>query len=337
MEELKEFNEELRKKNLRGFWEAYQGEVYSEPLSSYEPYLWKWSDVHDAINKAGEVIGLELSSRRVIRLCNPSLKTSVAHTFVLNLQMLKPGEHAVAHRHTNGAIRFVIKGRGAHVVVEGESFEIEEGDFVTTPNWTWHDHINDSDQTMLWLDGLDAPLVRMLQVGFHEPHKEKKQPIFRPEGSALHEFSPIRPNWVRTDSIQPPGYCYKWKDTERVLKSVGERPGDPYDGILLHYVNPLTGGPTLPTLSCGVQMFRPGERTKSHRHTSSAVYHVFRGKGATIIGDERFEWETGDSFVVPLWRFHRHENLTDQEALLFVMTDKPLMDALGFYREERQD
>lgn len=193
MEDLKEFNEELKKKNLRGYWESYQGEVYREPAPSFKPHLWKWSDVYEAITKAGEVIGLEFSSRRVIQLCNPSLKTSAAHTMVLNLQLLKPGEHAPAHRHTNGAIRFVIKGRGAHVVVEGESFEIAEGDFLTTPSWTWHDHINDSDQTMIWLDGLDAPLVRMLEVGFHEPLKEKKQVVSKPEGNAIHEFSPIVP------------------------------------------------------------------------------------------------------------------------------------------------
>ena len=337
MADLTEFNEELKKKNLRGYWETLQGDVYREPASSFQPHLWKWSEVYDAINKAGELVGLDASFRRVLQLCNPSLKASACHTLVLNLQLLKPGEHALAHRHTNGAIRFVIKGRGAHVVVEGESFEIGEGDFLTTPNWTWHDHINDSDQTTIWLDGLDSPLVRMLEIGFHEPLKEKKQAISKPAGNSLYEFSPIRPNWVRVDSIQPPAYSYRWKDTERVLKCVGERPGDPFDGILLEYANPLTGGPTLPTMSCAIQMIRPGEKTRSHRHTSTALYHVFRGRGATVIGATRYEWESGDSFVIPLWHFHRHENLIDQEAILFVMTDKPAMDALGFYREQAED
>lgn len=331
---LEEFNEELRKKDLRGFWESYQGEAYREPVSSFEPHLWKWADVYDAIEKAGEKIGLEYSSRRVIQLRNPSLKASAAHTFVLNFQLLKPGEHALAHRHTNGAIRFVIRGRGARMVVEGEAFEIAEGDFITTPNWTWHDHINETTEPMVWLDGLDSPLVRMLEVGFHEPYKDFKQPISKPEGSSLYELSPIRPSWMRTGPFQPPAFSYKWEETAKVLKAVGERPGDPCDGILLQYVNPLTGGPTLPTLSCGIQLLRRGERTQSHRHTSSAIYHVFRGQGVTIVDDSQLRWEAGDSFVVPLWRFHSHENLSDQEAILFVMTDKPVMDALGFYREE---
>ena len=335
MGQLEEFTEELRKKNLKGYWDSR--EEVQEPVSSFKPYLWKWGDVYDAINKAGEVVGLQSTPRRVIQLCNPSLNGTATHTLVLNIQMLKPREHALAHRHTNGAIRFIIKGKGAQCVVEGESFEIEEGDLLTTPNWTWHDHFNESDQTVYWLDGLDAPLVRLLQIGFRELHEGGNQLITRPEGSSLCELSPIRPNWVRTDSIQPPAYSYRWEDTQRVLKSVAERPGDPYDGILLQYVNPLTGGSTLPTLSCAIQMLRPGEKTKSHRHTSSAIYHVFRGRGVTLVDDSRYAWETGDSFVVPLWRFHRHENVSDKEAILFVMTDKPVMDALGFYREQVED
>jgi gentisate 1,2-dioxygenase len=334
MPAVDEFNEELRKKNFRGYWQAIQGDVYREPVSSFAPYLWKGKDLYDAIHKAGEIVGLESSFRRVIQLSNPSLKSGTTHTLTLNLQMLKPGEQAGAHRHIAGAIRFITRGRGARLVVEGESFEIGEGDFATTPSWTWHDHINESNESLMWLDVLDSPLVRLLEVDFHEPHKETHQPITRAEGTSYCELSPVRPNWVRSKSIQPPPYVYRWADTERVLKTVGERPGDPYDGILLRYANPLTGGPTLPTFSCAIQMLRPGEKTRSHRHTHSAIHHVFRGKGATTIGNLRYEWEAGDSFVVPLWHFHDHENTRDEEAILFTITDKPLVEALGFDREE---
>ena len=118
------------------------------------------------------------------------------------------------------------------------------------------------------------------------------------------------------------------------MKTLGEKPGDPYDAIFLEYVNPLTGGPTLPTLSCGIQMLRPGEKTRSHRHTSSTVYHVFRGAGATVIDDVRYEWQSGDTLSVPLWRFHHHENRFAEPAILFVLSNKPALSALGYYREE---
>lgn len=333
MKDLKQFTAELKEKNLAGYWETAEGEAYREPRTSYEPCLWKWPDVQDAVVQAGEVVGLEMVSRRVIRLCSPA-KGTTAHTFQFNIQMLQPGEHAVAHRHTQGGVRFVIRGKGARCVVEGESFDMEEGDFLTNPSWTWHEHVNNSNQPVAWIDALDSPLMRYLEVGFHEPHENGKQPITKATGTTVAESSPIRPSWIQPVSNQPPGFRYAWRDTEKVLQTLGEKPGDPYEGILLEYVNPLTGGPTLPTFSCGIQMLRPGEKTKAHRHTSSSIYHVFRGRGATIIDDKRYEWDTGDSLSVPLWRFHRHENTSDQPAILFVMNNKPLLSALGYYREE---
>ena len=337
MADLKAFEEELKKKDFRGYWQFAQGgEVAREPVASFEPHLWKGKDLYEMIRRAGDEVGLETSFRRVIQMAHPSLKNGTTHTLTLNLQMLKPGEHAGAHRHMAGAIRFITKGRGARLIVEGESFEIGAGDFATTPNWTWHDHINESSETLMWLDVLDSPLVRMLQVDFHEPYKEPHQPVTRAEGTSRRELGPLRPSWVRAESIQPPAYVYPWAETEKVLNAVGERPGDPYDGILLNYANPLTGGPTLPTFNCAMQMLRPGEKTLSHRHTSSALYHVFRGQGSTTIGDIHFDWQEGDSFVAPLWKYHRHENRHAQPAILFVMNDQPLMEALGFYREEAQ-
>ncbi len=53
-----------------------------------------------------------------------------------------------------------------------------------------------------------------------------------------------------------------------------------------------------------------------------------------MIDNTRYEWETGDSFVIPLWRWHYHGTSSREEAILFVMKDRPVTDALDFYREE---
>src|ERR1051325_7419583 len=169
MADLKAFEEELAKKNFRGYWQAVQGETRREPVATFAPCLWKGKELYAAMEKAGELLGLESTFRRVIQMKHPALPTGTTHTLTLNLQLLKPGEHAAAHRHMAGAIRFITKGRGARLVVDGESFEIGAGDFATTPNWSWHDHVNESNETLMWLDVLDSPLVRMLQVDFHEP------------------------------------------------------------------------------------------------------------------------------------------------------------------------
>jgi len=37
---------------------------------------------------------------------------------------------------------------------------------------------------------------------------------------------------------------------------------------------------------------------------------------------------------VPLWHGHAHENFTNDEAILFSLSDRPVMEALQLYREE---
>jgi 1-hydroxy-2-naphthoate dioxygenase len=334
MTRIHELNEELRGKNLGGYWQVME-EVYREP-SSGGPWFWSWADVDAAIAKAGEIVSLDSSARRVIRLLHPRLSGATSPTLQLNIQMLKAGEHAVAHRHTLAGIRFVIKGRGASCTVEGETFDLQEGDLLTTPNWTWHEHKNRGIEPLVWLDGLDAPLVRLLlpEIGFFEPFNQKQHGSSRQDWQ--NSWGAMRPGWVKVNSVQPPAFCYKWAETERLLDRIGEYPGDPCDGIMLDYANPVTGGPTLPTMACALQMLRSSEKTASHRHTYNVICHVFSGEGCTVVDGERYNWKTGDSFVIPTWSYHHHENLSDKRALLFVMNDRPLMETLGFYREEKE-
>jgi gentisate 1,2-dioxygenase len=129
-------------------------------------------------------------------------------------------------------------------------------------------------------------------------------------------------------------FRFSFKDTYKALKALGEADRDPYDGILLRYINPFSGGYTYPTMSCEIQLFNSKESTKAHRHTSSALYHCFKGQGRTNVGEGYLEWRKGDTFVVPLWQWHSHENLGNDEAILFSLNDRPVMEALQLYREE---
>jgi gentisate 1,2-dioxygenase len=129
--------------------------------------------------------------------------------------------------------------------------------------------------------------------------------------------------------------AYKWGETYRTLKSLEGSEGSPCDGVMLEYVNPVDGGHTFPTMSCGIQMLRKGEVTQTHRHNSSTVYHAFRGSGVTMIDGKKYEWTQGDCFVVPLWSWHSHQNSSEsEEAILFSMNDQPMLEALKLYREE---
>jgi gentisate 1,2-dioxygenase len=234
------------------------------------------------------------------------------------------------------AIRFVVKAKeGAYTNVEGERFPMGEGDLILTPNWTWHDHFNGSDEPIIWLDGLDGPLIRSLNVLFYEQYEKEVQPPIHTEGSAAHRMGFTRKViGSKPEERRGVPFTYKWDDTYEALKSVGDSELDPYDGVLLRYVNPLTGGYTLPTMSCEIQLLKPGTNTETHRHTSTALYHVFKGRGRTVIGEGYIDWEKGDSFAIPLWQWHCHENPSGEDAILFSATDKPILEALELHREE---
>jgi gentisate 1,2-dioxygenase len=330
---LAELDSELEKNQLSGFWKTRVPSHASEA-----PYLWKWEPLLDGLLKASETIGIEQAERRAIRLVSPHppLK-STSHTLQFTFSIVNPGEVARAHRHNMAAIRFVVQGKGAYTAVDGEKFPMEEGDLILTPNWTWHEHHNESEDPIIWLDGLDGPLIQSLNVLFFEDYENKEQAITRQTGESLSRLGFARSPKKDKDHQRGVPFRYAWKDTHRALKTMGDSDRDPYDGALLRYVNPTTAGFTYPTMSCEIQLLKRGEKTKIHRHTSTALYHVFKGQGRTAVGEGHLEWKKGDSFVIPLWQWHSHENLADDEAILFSINDRPVMEGLQLYREETQN
>src|SRR4026207_329503 len=109
-EALKAFEEELQSKNFKGYWQNTQGDVYREPVTSFEACFWKGKDLFAAMEKAGDVVGLDVSFRRVIQMWNPALKNGTTRTLVLNLQMLVSGQRRRVPVDPTGALLLVLKG-----------------------------------------------------------------------------------------------------------------------------------------------------------------------------------------------------------------------------------
>ncbi len=326
---------DMAEKNIGGHWQLGFENYLPYPETLVEPYQWKWEDIYNFLIRAGEVVSLEQAERRTIRLVNPALKErrATTHTVHLSFQYVKPGEFARAHRHTAAAFRFIIKGKGAYTTVNGQQCMMEEGDLILTPQLTWHDHANNSDKPILWLDGLDIPLVQSLHQLTFEPFPELTQPIQKSSDQVAASYSHARPVASPTGEF----FHYKWGESYRALRALAAQApsSDPFDGYLMEYRNPVTGGPTMPTIQCAAQLLLPGQETQAHRHTTTVIYHAFRGSGTCFVGERRFDWERGDSFVVPLWYAHRHVNRSSsEEAILFSMSDAPALKALGLYREE---
>src|SRR5579862_5646202 len=214
---------------------------------------------------------------------------------------------------------------------------MEPGDLILTPSWAWHDHGNDTGETVVWMDGLDIPLVASLDAMFFQFYDQFAVPDVRPANSSsqLHGHAALNPSWVKERKPYSPLLRYSWSETWAALSALRDEEGDPYDGIVLEYTNPQTGGPVLPSIACSAQLLRPGQRLKAHRHTGSAVYHVVRGEGVTVIDGQAFNWTEGSIFALPSWALHEHANTSaSQDAVLFSFSDTPVLAATGLYREE---
>ena len=294
---------------------------YPQPKSV--PVLWKWKRIEPFVRRAPQLVSAEKAARRVVMLVNPGRKewSAAAGLLYTGVQIMNPGEFTSAHRHQASALRFIMEGRGAYTVVDGERLELGARDLVLTPNGTWHDHGIDAGGTQcIWQDGLDIPLMNSLDANFYEVHPE-----------VMQKPAPLsRENWRKPYS---PVFRYGWEESFAALQESALQ--SEFDGTVYEYKNPLTGGPIMPTIGAQLQRLRPGEETRPHRHTGSAIYQVAKGRGWSVIGGQRFDWEEKDIFALPSWAVHAHANASaSEDAVLFSFNDFPAMRALALYREQ---
>jgi len=306
---LETYYKELAARDLGALWNV-ANEIepwYPQPKSV--PMLWKWRDIGPLVRKAPELVAADKAARRVVMLVNPGRKewSAAAGLLYTGVQVMNPGEFTSAHRHQASALRFVMEGKGAYTVVDGERMTLGARDFVLTPNGTWHDHGVEAGGTQcIWQDGLDIPLMNSLDANFFEVHKQTVQTP-----------APLsREKWTKPYS---PVFLYKWDSCISELRK--EK--------FFEYKNPLTSGSVMPTM--GAQLELISSESKFKRNTGSSIFQVASGHGWSEIGEQRFEWEEKDIFCVPSWTRYRH--CASSEAVLFSFNDFPAMRALGLYRE----
>src|SRR6202045_4566827 len=184
--EREAFYRKIDGENLSALWNVMGGVITAEPKSACRPHLWKFDAIRDYMTEAGDLITAKEAERRVLVLENPGLRgqSRITTSLYAGVQLVLPGEVAPAHRHTQSALRFVLQGDGAYTAVNGERTIMHEGDFIITPPWAWHDHGNPSNEPIFWLDGLDIPVVQMLDASFAEHLDVDEQPIYRPVGDS---------------------------------------------------------------------------------------------------------------------------------------------------------
>lgn len=339
--ELIAYYRDLEKLEAGALWTVANKIEPWEPASQSVPVLWRFADLREHVLRSVALVTPEKAGRRVIYLNNPGRRDVSAAVGWLysGLQVMHPGECASTHRHSASALRFIMEGSGAYTIVDGHKMTLGANDFVLTPNGTWHEHGVSSDGTpCIWQDGLDIPLVNALEANFYEVHPDLHQEIAYPVDDSTSTWSgtALLPEGRKWDKLYSPLFKYEWGRTYESLQRLARvAEGSPYDGTLMHYVNPITGGPVMPTIGASMQMLRAGEHTIAHRQTASFLYQVAKGSGFSIIGGRRFDWKERDIFCVPSWAFHEHANASaTDDACLFCFSDLPVMKSLGLYREQ---
>jgi len=328
----------IEKLNFAPLWEVYHDLIPDEPKTPCKPAIWKWADARRHLMEAGELITAKEALRRVLVLQNPGMRgqSCITQSLFAGYQLILPGEIAPSHRHTQSALRFVVEGSGAYTAVDGERTTMRPGDFIITPSWTWHDHGNPGSDPVIWLDGLDLPILRTFAAQFHEPFPEDVQPISRGEGASLARYgNNLKPlSAVAPFGKTSPVFSYPYeRSRETLAKLAREEAPDPCHGWKMEFTNPLTGGPAMPTIGTFIQLTPKGRRSTPYRCTDGTVYAVAEGKGKVNIGGEEFAFGPKDCFVVPSW--HPVSIESESECVLFSYSDRPAQQALGLWRERR--
>ena len=291
-------------------WAKPTPSLWAEPKKTFLPFVWSYAKAKGALDAAGRLINTELAERRNLILQNPAGDYATSRTIVAAYQMIMPGEKARSHRHTPNALRLIIDAEpGAYTIVNGEKLTMMPGDVVLTPNWCWHGHGNEGGACAYWLDVLDVPLVQLLEPMFFEPHPDD----FEKE-SVVANASPMYFSWADTQGrLAEAGARSNWQPAEIALGGLGREKS------------------ALATMALSMIELKPKQSTAPRKVMANSVFGVANGSGTTEAGDARLSWSRGDVIVVPAWQSHVHRS--DEGAVLFRVTDEPVMEKLGFLRE----
>jgi gentisate 1,2-dioxygenase len=340
-----------------GAGQMASGRVAANQLKT-AAYRWRWKDYNAyleriaGIAKKADISPIEFADRQSILLTNPGLngRLQVTNTIRCAISIYNPGDIAPAHVHSPNASRTILSERGGYTNVEGERCDAHRGDIIITPNGTWHDHGNEGEQPVIWIDMLDWPLMEFLDCAWVDQDFQpgtgsnaKSQETLHREGYSNHLYGhggmvpTFLSHQIGFGRDPSPMIHFRGTQIREALEALRKQRGDAYEGIQMQFVNPVTGKPVFPTLNYQAQLLRPGEETLAKRETCGTFMVVMDGKGKSEIGGQWFDWESNDIMVVPNFLWRRHVNTGTGDAVLYTVSDSALLQNIGQYRAQGKD
>jgi len=319
----------------------------SSPSPMAIPYRWDYRTLKSLLYELAEHLRPEEAERRQVQPVNPGLKEipylgamAISPTVFAAIQLVKAGETAPSHYHTPNAFRLILEAppNGAYTVVNGKKLEMHPGDVVLTPSWSWHDHRNEGESDVIWLDGLDAPIVWYMGGIFYKNYSEvynvDRQPILQTQDDVIYTYgSSLSPDAEKEDLYNPVLY-YPYSSVRRGLLRAEEKSREYPEGYVLRYLNPLNGRDAFQTMALKMRLIKQKTETALMRKTEHIVFVPVEGSGAIEVEGKEFKLSPFDIVVVPPWHRYRIVNGEEDRLILFSFSDEPLFRYMGIYREE---
>lgn len=161
------------------------------------------------------------------------------------------------------------------------------------------------------IDSLDQ--LNEEAAGFHVTPgwSDRAKPIFRQMERSAYTPALWRYNEMRATLDRASKLIDIELADRRNLVLCNPRPGDDWA--------------TTQTLVSAFQMIMPGEKARSHRHSSNAMRVIIEGKGTySTVEGEKVPMETGDVVLTPGGLYHGHGHEGDEPAYWFDCLDVPL-------------
>lgn len=331
-----EYRDELTSLNLVPLWPSMRAVLpYNIPTRRTQALCWQYEAVLPLLMRAGELTPMEKAERRVLVLANPGHgleNMQVSPSIYMGIQLVLPGETAPNHRHTPNAVRIIIEGEGAFTTVDGEQCRMERGDLILTPAGKWHEHHQEGDTPIIWLDILDLPLIYNLEGSWAV--EGQPQQNARVDDKSLAEYSAagVVPFVDETPApTDTPQLRYPWSKTRACLVAMSEQLDK---GLLaIRYTNPETGRSPFPSIGFGALMLRPGETISLANRTYPRALHIVEGSGTLQVGDGKvLSFTEKDTLSAPGYSDIALSNSSDNSPLFLITADEsPLHNYLGIY------
>ena len=177
------YSDTLEKLSLAPLWAALHVLLPHERTTQVVPHHWRWADLRAPL----------LEAARLVRHGAGGAPRARAHESRARRRAMPrrprstPGSRSFSRARARRAItirpaalRLVVEGRGAFTTVDGMKCAMEPGDLIITPPMRWHDHGHEGTEPVVWLDGLDIPLVRSLDASWASRMRPAAPPTTAP-------------------------------------------------------------------------------------------------------------------------------------------------------------